>query len=230
MNKLPIFHDPSGQRWRWISSASLVLGIVVTTLLASFTINILTTPLRGFLSIKPGHGLLKAINIDTVEAKISEKHLAKSSIATYKKLAPPSSPPLSIGFYVNWDDSSYASLAKNIHQLDWLIPEWLHLTAGDEPLKYDIDKKVIALVKSKNPSLKILPLINNFDKNDWQSEPLTHWMHKVESRTLLINKLTNFVQENGFDGITIDFENVPKTSQVDLLTFMSELHKVFAAR
>ena len=230
MNKLPIFHDPSGQRWRWISSASVALGIAITALLASFAISISGAPLRGVLSIKPAQGLLKAINIDTAEAKIFDKHLAKSSIATYKKLAHPSSPPLSIGFYVNWDDSSYASLAKNIHQLDWLIPEWLHLNAGDEPLKYDIDKKVIALVKSKNPSLKIFPLINNFDKNDWQTEPLTHWMHKAESRTLLINKLTNFVQGNGFDGITIDFENVPKTSQVDLLTFMSELHKVFAAR
>ena len=35
--------------------------------------------------------------------------------------------PLAIGFYVNWDDSSYASLKQNIDQLDWLVPEWMRL-------------------------------------------------------------------------------------------------------
>jgi cellulose synthase/poly-beta-1,6-N-acetylglucosamine synthase-like glycosyltransferase/peptidoglycan/xylan/chitin deacetylase (PgdA/CDA1 family)/spore germination protein YaaH len=229
MNKLPIFHDPSGKRWRWISSLSIVLGIAVTALLASFTVSILTTSPSGLLTLKSARSPLEAINLNSLKTGIFSRHSDKPFAITRKKLPLPSSPPVSIGFYVNWDDSSYASLAKNINQLDWLIPEWLHLTAGNELLKYDIDKKVIALVKSKNPTLKILPLINNFDQEEWQSEALAHWIGSAESRTLLINKLTDFVQENGFDGLTIDFESVPKTSQVDLLMFMSELHKVFAA-
>jgi peptidoglycan-N-acetylglucosamine deacetylase len=229
MNKLPIFHDPSGKRWRWISSLSVVLGIVVTALLASFTVSILTTSPRGLLTFKSARSPLEAINFDNLKTEIFSRHSDKPFAVTRKELALPSPPPVSVGFYVNWDDSSYASLAKNIHQLDWLIPEWLHLSAGAESLKYDIDAKVIKLAKSKNPTLKILPLINNFDQEEWSSKALTHWIGSAESRTLLINKLTDFVQKNGFDGLTIDFENVPKTSQGDLLAFMAELHKVFAA-
>ncbi|MCV4714382.1 hypothetical protein OFC05_30400, partial [Escherichia coli] len=29
---------------------------------------------------------------------------------------------LSVGFFVNWDDSSFASLQQNIKSLDWLVP------------------------------------------------------------------------------------------------------------
>ncbi len=37
------------------------------------------------------------------------------------------SKPLSIGFYVNWDESSYASLQRNLNHLDWLMPQWVHI-------------------------------------------------------------------------------------------------------
>jgi peptidoglycan-N-acetylglucosamine deacetylase len=226
MNKLPIFHDPSGKRWRWISSLSILLGIVITALLASFTVSILTTSPRGLLTLKSARSPLEAINLTT---EIISGHSDKLFTAARKKLVLPSPPPISVGFYVNWDDSSYASLTKNINQLDWLIPEWLHLSAGADSLKYAIDDKVIKLAKSKNPKLKILPLINNFDQEKWDSKALTDWIGSAQSRTLLVNKLTDFVQKNGFDGLTIDFESVPKTSQADLLAFMSELHKVFSA-
>jgi peptidoglycan-N-acetylglucosamine deacetylase len=229
MNKLPIFHDPSGQRWRWISSLSVILGIISAILLTSFTLSLLTTPPRALLPFKLAHGPLKAINFDTSKVEIFNRHLGKSSIATYKKLAFPSPSPLSVGFYVNWDDSSYASLAKNISYLDWLIPEWVHLKSGKNSLSYDIDKKVIDLVKNKKSNIKILPLINNFEQEEWKSEALTQSIGNAESRTLLVDRLTQFVQKNGFDGLTIDFENVPKTSQKDMLAFMAELHQVFAA-
>ena len=35
--------------------------------------------------------------------------------------------PLAIGFYVDWDEKSYASLAQNIKNLDWVVPSWLYL-------------------------------------------------------------------------------------------------------
>src|SRR5262249_5939116 len=34
---------------------------------------------------------------------------------------------LSIGFYVNWDDNSYAAAKRTLPHLDWIIPGWLTL-------------------------------------------------------------------------------------------------------
>jgi hypothetical protein len=36
----------------------------------------------------------------------------------------PTSRPLSIGFYINWDESSYESLKRNLDHLDWVVPAW----------------------------------------------------------------------------------------------------------
>ena len=48
--------------------------------------------------------------------------------------------PLAVGFYVNWDDSSLASLKQNIQQMDWVVPEWIRLSGdANNPLVLDID-------------------------------------------------------------------------------------------
>ena len=33
--------------------------------------------------------------------------------------------PLTVGFYVTWDDFSFASLEAQIAKLDWMVPSWL---------------------------------------------------------------------------------------------------------
>jgi len=43
----------------------------------------------------------------------------------------PKSRPIAIGFYINWDESSYASLQRNLDHLDWLIPQWVHIQDPD---------------------------------------------------------------------------------------------------
>src|SRR6185503_7845691 len=59
----------------------------------------------------------------------------------------PTSRPLSIGFYINWDESSYESLKRNLDHLDWVIPEWVHLQdpTSDHPSQIVTDIHVPAL-------------------------------------------------------------------------------------
>ncbi|HEY3579464.1 MAG TPA: hypothetical protein VGK82_02935, partial [Pyrinomonadaceae bacterium] len=39
----------------------------------------------------------------------------------------PTTRPLSVGFFINWDESSYESLKRNLDHLDWVVAEWSHL-------------------------------------------------------------------------------------------------------
>lgn len=65
--------------------------------------------------------------------------------------------PLAIGFYVNWDDSSYTSLKENINSLDWLVPEWIRLSDdAANPLALDIDRKALDLIEQQKPGLPVL--------------------------------------------------------------------------
>src|ERR671936_261127 len=46
-------------------------------------------------------------------------------------LARPDGRPISIGFYVGWDDNSYPELKRALPRLDWVVPDWLSLHGPD---------------------------------------------------------------------------------------------------
>ncbi|HZS45685.1 MAG TPA: glycosyltransferase [Blastocatellia bacterium] len=135
--------------------------------------------------------------------------------------------PLSIGFYVNWDDSSYESLKRNLGQLDWVIPEWLRMQDGPDPLIREVDPKALDLMRRVSPKTPILPMIHNSTEGVFDPGLLSRSIADAASRTRLANALTQFVQENSFGGICLDFEEVPAESQDNLLAFIKELHSDF---
>jgi cellulose synthase/poly-beta-1,6-N-acetylglucosamine synthase-like glycosyltransferase/peptidoglycan/xylan/chitin deacetylase (PgdA/CDA1 family)/spore germination protein YaaH len=139
--------------------------------------------------------------------------------------------PVSVGFYVNWDDSSLTSLKGNISQIDWLVPEWIRLS-GDEnnPLVLDIDKSAMDLIHDKKPDMPVMPLVQNYKNEKWNTEILVKAISDEEPRQKLIASLLNVVAENHFGGLTIDIEEVPASSQTDLFIFVSELHQQLQAR
>jgi cellulose synthase/poly-beta-1,6-N-acetylglucosamine synthase-like glycosyltransferase/peptidoglycan/xylan/chitin deacetylase (PgdA/CDA1 family)/spore germination protein YaaH len=154
---------------------------------------------------------------------------------TYQKLASaksasPSQNPASkmMAFYVNWDDNSLRSLKENIDFVDVLIPEWLHL--GPEPGTYSLDneirqKETLELIRKQKPDMEIIPLINNFDPKtkSWDQEKIVSLLGNSAERTQIIGDLIRFISENNFQGINIDFENIPDAQQSNLVFFMKEL-------
>jgi cellulose synthase/poly-beta-1,6-N-acetylglucosamine synthase-like glycosyltransferase/peptidoglycan/xylan/chitin deacetylase (PgdA/CDA1 family)/spore germination protein YaaH len=142
--------------------------------------------------------------------------------------------PLSIGFYVNWDDSSYSSLKRNLQQLDWVVPEWVRLGDGNanqgDTLVSDIDPKALDLIRRERPQMPILPLVQNYKDEQWNSGLLARAVGDEPSRQRLVDALSRLVDENRFGGVTIDLEEVPSASQANLLLFMTELHAAFHER
>ncbi|PYS49571.1 MAG: polysaccharide deacetylase [Acidobacteria bacterium] len=145
----------------------------------------------------------------------------------------PTTKPLSIAFYINWDDSSYASLKRNLNQLDWVVPEWVRLQDDKNdsgPLTLDVDARGLDLIRQKRPQTPIIPLVQNFRNEQWDNALLARTIGDEPSRQRLINALVSFVGENKFGGICIDFEDEAKAvpfPQADLLTFIQELHAAF---
>lgn len=139
---------------------------------------------------------------------------------------------LAIGFYVNWDESSYASLERNLNHLDWLVPQWSYLTDGKQtnPLHTDIDAKALNLVREKRPQIQVLPIVQNLNDEEWQTGVLDKAVGDEDSRQRLVAALTEFVAQNKFAGVCVDFEEVAKETQPDLLLFMQKLHTAFQRR
>ncbi len=139
--------------------------------------------------------------------------------------------PLAIGFFVNWDDSSLASLRQNVKKLDWLVPEWIRLS-GDaaNPLVLDVDEIALNFIQANKPEMPVLPLLQNYKNEQWNSDILVRSIDTEDHRRMLINALLSSIEKYKFGGITIDIEEVPESSQTDLFIFMKELRAEFQPR
>jgi cellulose synthase/poly-beta-1,6-N-acetylglucosamine synthase-like glycosyltransferase/peptidoglycan/xylan/chitin deacetylase (PgdA/CDA1 family)/spore germination protein YaaH len=145
----------------------------------------------------------------------------------------PTTRPLSVGFFINWDESSYESLKRNLDRIDWVVAEWSHLQDapnGVNPLVTDVHIPALNWIRLTRPQTRIIPMVQNMVDEQWQHELLARAIADEPHRQTLINSLLSFVQDNKFAGICVDFEEPPVSSQANLLTFMQDLHAAFAAR
>ena len=248
----PIFFDSTGRRWRRVRRVRLMLAGIVTVMIGALVLSILVNPFLPHLDLPPAKLLTRSADLRPKapsfpitrrdqKAQHAQAEL-KTAIQDAKKASqqplkisqpvplPSAARPLAIGFYVNWDDSSYSSLKRNLTQLDWIVPEWVRLQDGADPLVRDIDPRVLDLLQREGPDLRILPLVQNYKDEQWNSELLTRAIADEHARTQLVSALIDFVLANKFAGVCIDFEEVPPTAQSALLQFMQRLHAAFAAR
>jgi cellulose synthase/poly-beta-1,6-N-acetylglucosamine synthase-like glycosyltransferase/peptidoglycan/xylan/chitin deacetylase (PgdA/CDA1 family)/spore germination protein YaaH len=204
--------------------------------------------------IQPRPRLVLPANAREAKAKTAkvelQKALSQTRVTPSKRseltsiIPPPASTPLpapasfspkelAIGFYINWDESSFASLERNLDHLDWVVPQWVYIRdskPGESPLEIEIDAKALNLIREKRPQTQVLPMIQNLNDEEWQKDVLARAVADEESRQRLINALVQFVEQNKFAGLCVDFEEVTKETQPNLLHFMQELHAAFQPR
>jgi cellulose synthase/poly-beta-1,6-N-acetylglucosamine synthase-like glycosyltransferase/peptidoglycan/xylan/chitin deacetylase (PgdA/CDA1 family)/spore germination protein YaaH len=191
----------------------------------------------------PSEQKAKKAQAELQRALATTKHLVPGKGASQIAIVPPplmipapivpSSRPLSIGFYINWDESSYTSLKRNLDHLDWVIPEWSHLqdaSQGAEPLVIDVDAPALNWIRDTRPQVRILPMVQNLVNEKWDSELLARSIADEPARQRLIKAISDFVEGYKFHGICVDFEEAPTAAQPNLLTFIQELHTAFAAK
>ena len=155
--------------------------------------------------------------------------------------------PVIAGFYVNWEQTSNASLHRNITAITHLIPEWLHLKAPgtdyanpdatpflDARQKTDREDVVVLARDHKVP---ILPLLNNFTRTsseeegrgDFDRSALHQLVSNPKARANLIRHLRDWLLHENFQGVNIDFEEVGDEDRGNLVKFMGELYTDFHA-
>ncbi|MEK6334363.1 MAG: glycosyltransferase [Acidobacteriota bacterium] len=243
----PVFYDPRGRRWRHVRRTYLALGVVATAVAAIFIASVLAKPQLPSFNLRPSKPreakarkaqaeLQKALSqTRVVPARRSELMPIVPAPATTPLPAPASfgAKELSIGFYINWDESSYASLDRNLDHLDWVVPQWVHLVDprnGSSPIEVDLDVPALNLIREKRPQISILPMVQNLSDEKWEKELLSRAVGDEDSRQRLISALSQFVADNKFSGLCVDFEEPAPEAQANLLRFMQELHVAFQPR
>jgi len=253
----PIFYDPTERRWRYVRGGGWLLAVVVTAFAGVFVASVLVNPVLPRLNLRQLASLpaaadaklklphlvtdrreQKAARAQAELKKAMRKAAAeqsppgKSAVAAQANATAPAtaSRPLAAGFYVNWDDSSYQSLKRHIRELDQLVPEWLRLQAGARPVVPEVDWRALELIRRERPDLPVVPMIHNSAEGKWEPQTLAAQIADEVARERLVDELLQLVGANHFQGVCVDFEEVPEAAQPNLLAFMRRLHAAFGAR
>src|SRR4051812_28326946 len=240
-HRTPVFIDRSGRRWQRVRRAAVLLGIVTTVIGLTLGLSLLFAP--SIPELHPQSLTRKPIVRLSERARLLARRRFQQALATTKRVPPsrrvslmpsipangekraPAGVPLVGGFYVNWDDNSYASLAANLKQLDLVVLEWAFVARGGDSLRLDVvnGKRAMARVLQepveKRPHL--LLMVSNFDsKNqDFGTPDLRALLTRPAARARAIAQLAQVVQANGLAGVLVDFEaaeNFPQLHELSM--------------
>lgn len=257
-SRYPVFYDSERKRWRWVMRLFYTLLILVGFGVCVFVISIWSQPL---LPHRPLPRAKESKEGGTPDPALAERVRARRHFAfkrderalrhmisqdRLQTVVPPPVPvaknseknAVCIGFYVNWEETSKASLQRNIQSLTHFMPEWLHLNADGSQVqdaripedRLEIDPLV------RQHDIPILPILNNYinvslheHQGEWSSEALHGLVSDPKRRTSMILRLRDMLLREKWQGINLDLEQPYLEDKKNLVDFVEELATVFHA-
>ncbi|MCD6369410.1 MAG: hypothetical protein J7L38_06410 [Thermoproteales archaeon] len=130
-----------------------------------------------------------------------------------------------LGWVVEYDQESTLNYYKYHEKFTWVSPTWYVVDSNGNILEKYFDEYFVN--KSKEWGVKVVPLVANEGFN-------REIVHKILSdpklREKVAQQLLDLVLERGYDGINIDFENIPPEDRDNLTVFMKILYEMFHKR
>lgn len=127
------------------------------------------------------------------------------------------------GYYVeNYrnDPVGYQALNQNLEIINTLIPfsfkvnQYGTISSSHNP-------RPVSLARSAG--VMTLALVNNINGENFDSSSIHHLLTNSGARLKAITGITRVITENGYQGVNIDFENIPSRDRTYLTEFFREL-------
>src|SRR5579884_443136 len=252
----PVFYDPQRKRWRNLRILLNLGGLLATFVIVVF----MYTALRSerlpqtiwpetrhtYRPIRDRFKLIREGRRPAGPARGSHRRTSK----------PPSQVTLNedeglrAAFYVTWDKGSYSSLKEYLKQIDLLYPEWLHVLSpdgriqGSDPLTnqmfdvvrgtsiHRVDDQVMPLIHAEKAEIEVFPLVNNFDPatGKWL-QSIGDFFSNSDGRANFRRQLLTFLaSDSKFRGVSVDFEDFPRSAQPGFNTLIAEMASDLHAR
>ncbi|MEY2943613.1 MAG: hypothetical protein RLY97_1627, partial [Pseudomonadota bacterium] len=115
--------------------------------------------------------------------------------------------PLTVGFYATWSDESAPALAKNIGQLDWVVPTTLAVDSQGR-LHVNEDRAMRRILSNSMNHPLVLPMVQNVVSDVFSSQATASLLQNSGKRSQFISGLESYVEKSGDSGLVFDFENI----------------------
>jgi peptidoglycan-N-acetylglucosamine deacetylase len=223
----PIFYDEQRRRWRRTSRVLEISGAIFTLLAITFFISILVSPRLPVPLLPTNRSALHPVS-EKGRTRITLKRTGRQRRVALLGQMPDTYDPLRAAFYVSWDPTSLAALQQHFREIDLLIPERLHSITASGRLDVEADPKLAAWLQTlqqQNPPIKIptMPLLNNSDGTNWLTDEMAAMLKDAGARQHLSDQAVEYLTQNHYAGLVVDFEEIPEKSQKDFSRFITEL-------
>ncbi|MES2306693.1 MAG: glycosyltransferase [Gemmatimonadota bacterium] len=242
-----VFSEPTGRRWQRVRAGAYLLGALSTVGVFGLIVAALLPPaLPQFDAFTPATRRHAPAVVGSRAARLRESARERLYRALRHQGQPPAVRPgrlplhpvrerrgspdsIFAGFYVNWDDNSFASLKAHVDQLDWVIAEWGFVTPGGDSLQLKIDPKLLFLIQSLPDSARprVLLMLSNVTQGvgEFGGSSGPRLLADATRRQRAVRQAVSAVRRLGLAGITVDFESMPEGSLPDIERFLDELRK-----
>lgn len=225
-----IFHDPTGRRDRRVR---LILGIALSALaaiVAAFLATLAFAPRLPAVTLKDPH-VLSSLHKESA-------HRLKRDLA-WRKVPRPApaqaggaaqARPISVGFYVSWDEDSRESLRRNIGKLDVVSPQWVALKGSAGDVALDDDPQGVARIAAASNHPAVLPLVHNSADGKFDGPLADRLLADPAARAKLVAGLADLAVKRGYGGYVFDLENLSAKGLADYPKLLDEARAAFRPR
>lgn len=246
-----IFFDPHRKRWKRLRRILDTAAVVTTLVLAAFIFNILRSqPLPELLLPTAKHNY-KALPEHQTKTRTPRPARRKTGRKA-SDIPFNTGEGLRAGYYVPYDEASYASFRQHVHQLDMLFPEWMHVSA-DAPTLLGTDQethrpypilkgnsvrdpddlnRIKRTIQAAKEDTEIFPHLNNYNSTThaWDGN-VGSMLGDPANRAALRSQIVRFLTAiPAYHGLSLDFESLPDEAAPNYTQFIRELYADLHAR
>ena len=251
MTDRTVFHDPTGQRRRWMLRLVAVLGgfgIIVSAVFVLSLVFLPAFPPTPAVPEEVRHALAPGIpRLAARELRMRRFLLGRARQTLLRQItleerararALTSAPPaggMVVAFYAPWQQTGLHSLRANAGSITHLLPAWLTLSAdgsGIEDRDWDPtltphNLEVVGIARSHH--IQIWPVLSNAEKRVFDRERAHNLLADEDTQKALITELRDWLKARDFQGVNVDFEALPDADLPLVPKFLTRLKKEFAA-
>ena len=136
--------------------------------------------------------------------------------------------PLTVGFYVSWDEASRESLARNIDKLDVVAPQWIALDGLTGKIALTADPRAETIVAGAKHPPALLPVVHNAQNAVWNGPAADAVVLNPAARQNLIQQLVDLARKRGYAGYVFDLENLSPKAAAAYPAFIAQAKAALA--
>lgn len=224
----PVFYDASGRRKRITLPLLFVLLLSILLAAIAFAATIVNVPVPPAVPLSMEHPHSEGLGqkIGRLSAKL------RADVAKWlpQHASPWPAHPVTMAFYVPWDDASRASLRQHVGKIDWVAPALLSVTGSAHDLHVTADPVFQSIIRTAGHRPHILPVVQNVADGAWDGDGTAALLNSRQARTAFLTALLPHLKSLHAAGVMFDFESLPLRAQADYLAFLREAAPVLHAR